>query len=437
MEKLTRSRKNKVISGVCGGLGNYFHIDPVVIRIIAVLGIFTVPPFFFIGYILLWIVLPLESQVEVIGPSSDGKPEIKTNKEFRKWLSIIFAIILIFIGIFFLVPGSWTRIFDLSAVIMSLMFLLIGVKFGYDCIINKEYSLVRLSIGCISITLSVFLILTTFNILKTGIYFEYFKYLMPAILIICGIGLIIKQTSLKLIGIIISLILYLTVGIFSITKSNYDILGIPHNMFKEMFNWTYINKSGVPFSKNLSDTLSLKEKTDKISYRLQNSGGALSVSGTSNLLEYTVYGVPPKVNVTRADSSYSVDFQSQASHTTALINTNIRIEINAKVAGGHLEADLRNVKLQTLTLKVDAGNAAINIAPETRDVKINVNAGRADIQIPKKSRVRLKYNSSMAGVGIPQEFTLENGQYIYNGGGETEILIDASVNMGNLSFSIE
>jgi phage shock protein C len=33
MKKLYRSRKNKVIFGVCGGIGDYFRIDPFIIRL--------------------------------------------------------------------------------------------------------------------------------------------------------------------------------------------------------------------------------------------------------------------------------------------------------------------------------------------------------------------------------------------------------------------
>ena len=34
MKKLYRSRDNKVLAGVCGGIGEYFEIDPVIIRLI-------------------------------------------------------------------------------------------------------------------------------------------------------------------------------------------------------------------------------------------------------------------------------------------------------------------------------------------------------------------------------------------------------------------
>lgn len=36
MHKLQRSRTNKMLSGVCGGIGEYFNIDPTIVRIVYV-----------------------------------------------------------------------------------------------------------------------------------------------------------------------------------------------------------------------------------------------------------------------------------------------------------------------------------------------------------------------------------------------------------------
>ena len=33
-KKLYRSQENKIIAGICGGLGEYFNVDPVLIRTI-------------------------------------------------------------------------------------------------------------------------------------------------------------------------------------------------------------------------------------------------------------------------------------------------------------------------------------------------------------------------------------------------------------------
>lgn len=34
VRRLTRSRKNRVIAGLCGGIGEYLNIDPVLVRIV-------------------------------------------------------------------------------------------------------------------------------------------------------------------------------------------------------------------------------------------------------------------------------------------------------------------------------------------------------------------------------------------------------------------
>lgn len=39
-KKLYKSRNNRVISGVCGGIGEYFNIDPTIIRLLWVILIF-------------------------------------------------------------------------------------------------------------------------------------------------------------------------------------------------------------------------------------------------------------------------------------------------------------------------------------------------------------------------------------------------------------
>ena len=40
-KKFTRSRKRKVFLGLCAGLGDYFRIDPIIIRLAFLLGFFT------------------------------------------------------------------------------------------------------------------------------------------------------------------------------------------------------------------------------------------------------------------------------------------------------------------------------------------------------------------------------------------------------------
>ncbi len=60
MEKrLYRSRSDRMICGVCGGLAKYFDIDPTIVRVIAVLSVF-VSGLGLLAYIIMAIVVPLE-----------------------------------------------------------------------------------------------------------------------------------------------------------------------------------------------------------------------------------------------------------------------------------------------------------------------------------------------------------------------------------------
>ena len=56
-KRLYRSPKEKMISGVCGGLAEYIEIDPVIMRVLFVVALFFGTMGFWL-YILLWIVIP-------------------------------------------------------------------------------------------------------------------------------------------------------------------------------------------------------------------------------------------------------------------------------------------------------------------------------------------------------------------------------------------
>ena len=55
--RLFRSDTNKVFAGVCGGIGEYFNIDPTIIRIIAVIAIFGFGVSL-LAYIIAWLIIP-------------------------------------------------------------------------------------------------------------------------------------------------------------------------------------------------------------------------------------------------------------------------------------------------------------------------------------------------------------------------------------------
>src|SRR5688572_18379741 len=55
---LTRSKSNRMIGGVCAGLGDYLNIDPNIIRLLFVLGFFTFNGAMLLVYLIMAIVTP-------------------------------------------------------------------------------------------------------------------------------------------------------------------------------------------------------------------------------------------------------------------------------------------------------------------------------------------------------------------------------------------
>ena len=58
-KKLYRSRNNRMIGGVCGGLAQYLGIDPTVVRVIMALVTF-VGGMSLLVYLLMWLLIPEE-----------------------------------------------------------------------------------------------------------------------------------------------------------------------------------------------------------------------------------------------------------------------------------------------------------------------------------------------------------------------------------------
>lgn len=58
MKRLYRSSKNKIIAGVCSGIGEYYGIDPVVIRLVWVILSLVSFGFGVLAYLIAWMIIP-------------------------------------------------------------------------------------------------------------------------------------------------------------------------------------------------------------------------------------------------------------------------------------------------------------------------------------------------------------------------------------------
>jgi len=121
--RLYRSRKNSVISGVCGGLGKHLNLDPVLVRVLFVIAMILAGGGLLV-YIVLWIVIPLEPEnpanagifneqsgkTESGSSGTDSIQDTGDQKSAKSDGSLWGGLILIILGILFLAGRFIPRI---------------------------------------------------------------------------------------------------------------------------------------------------------------------------------------------------------------------------------------------------------------------------------------------------------------------------------------
>lgn len=63
MKKLYLSNSDKKISGVCGGIGEYFDKDPTLVRILFILLILFSFGFGILAYLVMWLIIPKKPDI--------------------------------------------------------------------------------------------------------------------------------------------------------------------------------------------------------------------------------------------------------------------------------------------------------------------------------------------------------------------------------------
>ncbi len=143
-ERLYRSRTNKVIGGVAGGLGEYLNIDPVLIRVLFVI-ITLINGLGLLLYIILWIVVQEEPYKDYTFEMGAGQGEQKPYSETQSARqpqksegrgAIITGIVLIALGFIFL-ADNWFPSFHFRD-IFPLAILGVGIWLVVDSLNKRE-----------------------------------------------------------------------------------------------------------------------------------------------------------------------------------------------------------------------------------------------------------------------------------------------------------
>ena len=135
MEKrLMRSQKNKVVGGVCAGIGEYFDVDPVFIRIITVILALVTNAYGIVAYFVAMIIMPKkEITAEEVSASDPAEVEQKTYSSWQRYLP---GLVLIGIGVVILLQDrmfwfDWDQFWPVMLVLAGL-FLIFRKKHTND-----------------------------------------------------------------------------------------------------------------------------------------------------------------------------------------------------------------------------------------------------------------------------------------------------------------
>ena len=69
-KRLVRSRTDKMVGGVCGGIGEYFNIDPTLVRVVFAILVLIGVGSPLLLYLLLWIIMPAADSPRAMLPDA-------------------------------------------------------------------------------------------------------------------------------------------------------------------------------------------------------------------------------------------------------------------------------------------------------------------------------------------------------------------------------
>ncbi|MEM2077739.1 MAG: PspC domain-containing protein [Thermosphaera sp.] len=94
IKKLYKSRSNRVLCGVCGGIGHYVNIDPTIVRLLWVLITILSPPAGLILYVVACIIVPDEPVPQQSGVTvQPSKPGVNVEGAVVMVVGIILAVL--------------------------------------------------------------------------------------------------------------------------------------------------------------------------------------------------------------------------------------------------------------------------------------------------------------------------------------------------------
>lgn len=432
-KKLQRSNANRVVFGVCGGLGEYFNVDPLIFRLIFI--VFTLGAGSgVIIYLVLAFLIPKEP-LPGVNESGSQMIDVKTRIEMLvselhelRGLSKrrkIFGLIVVCLGIFLLLNQllPW-KIFDWG-VLWAVLIIYLGVlvlrgksygikqqsetpidsKIGEIPEVNLEANrkiynkkngggVFRLFFGLIFLMIGFSFLIQNFNLVP-GLNFDFSVLLSfwPVLIILSGLSILSRGTWLgSLLSIIITFIIVL-VMVF------YFILPAPVNL-QQTFAFDIPKSIDV---KHADILIELGASSVEIT-----SGGESLVSGeldssvatlsTENVVKNNIQSVRIKMQENFKRMKGGV-----ANNLSFSLAEDIPLSIQMKSGASNINFDASQLILEDFELNTGASKVMLIFGEKAKDAHILLRAGVSsiDMTIPENVGAQIQTNSSFSQNDFP------------------------------------
>ncbi len=110
---LYRSRSDRMVAGVCGGLGQYFDVDPMLFRLAFLVLGFTDSGV--LAYIVLAIIVP-ERPPQETEPAASGRMGAGRTRQIIAWGLVVFGLLILADNLQLLGFSEWRRLWPLVLV---------------------------------------------------------------------------------------------------------------------------------------------------------------------------------------------------------------------------------------------------------------------------------------------------------------------------------
>jgi phage shock protein PspC (stress-responsive transcriptional regulator) len=132
VRRLYRSTTERYIGGVCGGLGEYFNVDPAFVRILFVLLTFA-SGFGLLAYLVLWVSVRKRPAGTPIDEPIAASADQPIKRDYSPWSRLLPGILLIALGVIFFIHENvywfdiedvWEKFWPVTLIAIGLLLVL-------------------------------------------------------------------------------------------------------------------------------------------------------------------------------------------------------------------------------------------------------------------------------------------------------------------------